>query len=513
MHTVYLLSQIMLHREYVPFLPLRCSRPQGPLDPPMFPPEKHAVPPNFWEDSARECFKAARDVMDLVRSCQEWSALVETPIVGFTIYTVAFVGVYCINFPWMDPDGFMCTKLGPEGQGQADRGKMGESKGFAAARKALEMVGQMRPRLQMADGWFKTINRIHKYMRRMKSDYRKATSAESTTSESENSPLSTRHLSLREGGAGGGLDEYKLLERTLKEFGNLDNQDIEMVDAEQHGGPRALDAVYDDSGSGTTVKSEEAEHRTAPNGDIARTESGPWNAINTTPGAPKPGEETATPNSGQFRSYESYHQPQQAYPQSHPSQHLQHPQQPGYAQQINGFRPMYSPHDAASAAGRPPSLTSPGSHTATTPSETSPGFQRAPHQQAPPYSNAWTAHSSAPPYQPMQPPQAPYPTGVPPHTHPSQHHHSVAQAYPTPGHQPLPPAPPTHEPHPPPQQEQWAAMGKETAFLDPLVTGLGGDDVAAFVDGGDFAEWAALSSSRGFGGGWLSQIWGPGVPQ
>ena len=74
----------------------------------------------------------------------------------------------------MDPDGFMCTKAGPEAQGQAQPVKTGESKGFAAARKALEMVGQMRPRLQMADGWFKTINRCHKYMRRMKSDWQVA---------------------------------------------------------------------------------------------------------------------------------------------------------------------------------------------------------------------------------------------------------------------------------------------------------------------------------------------------
>lgn len=59
------------------------------------------------------------------------------------------------------------------------------------------------------------------------------------------------------------------------------------------------------------------------------------------------------------------------------------------------------------------------------------------------------------------------------------------------------------------QQQPWNPMEKE-AWLDSLDTRLGGDDIAAFVDGGDFAEWAAMSNTRGgFGaGGWLSQVWG-----
>jgi len=92
MHTVHLLCSIMLHREYVPFIPLRCSKPQGPLDSPLFPPDQYEIPPGFWDDSARECFKAARDLIDLLRTCQEYEVLVETPIVGFATYTVAFCG-------------------------------------------------------------------------------------------------------------------------------------------------------------------------------------------------------------------------------------------------------------------------------------------------------------------------------------------------------------------------------------------------------------------------------------
>lgn len=371
----------------------------------------------------------------------------------------------------------------------------------------------------MADGWFKTINRCHMYMRRMRRDYRKNTASAEGTSESDGSPISTRHLSLREGGSGGGLDEYKLLERTLKEFGNLEDQDVDMRDADQPAGSRPFDAVYDDSGSGTTVKSEEADHRNANGGDSRQPESGPWNAINATPGATKLREETSTPNNGQFRSYESYHQPQQPY--QHPSttqypqpphQHLPYPQQ-----QVNGFRASYPPQDLATATGRPPSLQSPTSHSGTTPSEPSPGYQRPPqqqqlppHQQQPPQQqpySAWPHHSPAPAYQ-MQPPAAPFPNGI------SQSpQYSSAPAYPTHAQR--------HTPQqmqpPPPMQEQtpstqpWGPVEKG-AWLDSLDTRLGGDDVAAFVDGGDFAEWAQLSSTRALGGGWLSQVWGaPGV--
>ncbi|KAK5165459.1 uncharacterized protein LTR77_008988 [Saxophila tyrrhenica] len=488
-HCVYLLCQIALHREYVPFLPIRCEKPEGPLDPPLFPSNKYEVPARFWEESARECFKSARELMDLVRACQEWSVLVETPIVGFAIYTVAFVGVYCINFPQMDPGGFMCT---PKEQRQ-DGSKAGASKGFEAARKALEMLGQLRTKLHMADGWFSTINRMHKYLRRMKSDYKKNAAANESITSGSDSPTSTRHLSIREGGIGGGLDEFKLLERVLKEFGSLEDQDSPMADVSHGNGSRPLDAVYDDSGSGTTVKSEEQDRGPPPSSEPQRSGSGLWSAINAAPSTANTShQQSSTPTTnGQFRAYDSYQQ-------SHQQTHAPPAPQPNYAHQINNFRPAYS-HD--STAGAPPSLTSPGSHTATTPSNASPPFDRQ-HQQY----TGWAPHNA--PYA-MQHSQAPpgYPPGLA--QHPQQQHLPPGlpnlTAYPTPGqtHTPQsmqPPAPPMQEAHQP-----WNQMEKE-AWLNNLDTRLGGDDLAAFVDGGDVAEWASMH--RGYGGGWLSAVWG-----
>lgn len=90
LHAVLLLCKIMLHREYMPFIPLRCSKPEGPLDPPIFPPEQ--VQPGFWEYSATENFRASRQLIDLAQTCHEWNVLPQTPIVGFAIYIAGLVG-------------------------------------------------------------------------------------------------------------------------------------------------------------------------------------------------------------------------------------------------------------------------------------------------------------------------------------------------------------------------------------------------------------------------------------
>ena len=93
LHVVHLLSGIILHREYLPFVPFRCSRPQGPLDPPVFSTDEHKASEGFWEQSAHELFKTAREIIDLLRICQEWGVLAETPIAGFAAYTAAFLGM------------------------------------------------------------------------------------------------------------------------------------------------------------------------------------------------------------------------------------------------------------------------------------------------------------------------------------------------------------------------------------------------------------------------------------
>jgi hypothetical protein len=106
-HILYSLCNIVLHREYIPYLPLRSSGPSGPLDEPTFPPDKYDVPEGFWDESAELIFKSARDIMDIVRVTSGRQVLVESSQVGFAIWSAAFIGIYSVHFPYMDKNSHM----------------------------------------------------------------------------------------------------------------------------------------------------------------------------------------------------------------------------------------------------------------------------------------------------------------------------------------------------------------------------------------------------------------------
>jgi len=502
-HTVYLLCQLMLHREYVPFIPMRCSKPEGPLDPPLFPPEQYSVPPGYWNESARELFKAARDIIDLVRSCQEWDVLVETPIVGFAIYEVCFTGVYCLNFPWMDPGSSLSSSTPIADGGNTAGGQTQDRSGYEAVRKAMEILGQMRPKLTMADGWFRTVHRMYEYYRHIKRDYKKNVAAlESSADSSDASPTSTRHLSLREGGVGGGLDEFKLLERTLHDFGNLEDHDVEMVEAEHRPLSRHLETLRDDSQSrsGATVKSEDANVAAAS--PSQRPDAGSWNAVNAASGSSSGlTENTPAPSSGTFRPWEDY-DPQHQLPESSRTS-------PEGAAQLPLFRPpSYNPQFSNTTrqvqdltASTVQSAISP-SHSQLSPRDGQPQpFARqdpqptsyAPRQQPGERFDNSYAYASYSQQQrigpvPFQAAQV-YPTLEPPRQH---------------GH--LPPSHPEgmHTMHQP-----WNEEEKEAWFAH-LHTDMGGDDFAAFADGGDMADYGrygAMAAGRGYAAGWLGTLW------
>ena len=479
MHTVYFLCQIMLHREYVPFIPIHCSKPSGPLDPPKFPPE--TVPEGFWEDSARQCFRSAREIIDLVQICSDWDALVQTPIVGFAIYTVAFVGVYCISFPWMDPEDYMSPPSQPDANSPSS--DWNNSKGYKAALRASTIVGLMRKNLHMANGWLKAIQKMLRYFCRVKEDYAKSVRSASKN-PSENDPLrsSAGLLSLHEGG--GGLPDFKRFERALKEFGALDDEDVEMGNAGGKGNgtvPLDVDKVDEkednnekEDDNESAVKSEEPEPPPpSSTTEVRKTGSGSWSAINTIAGQ---NESTFTPNSGQFRSYESYSHLGATSPMAHRS--------PNYAHQVNNFRPANV--DTARANGASHGLISPTSHTATTtPSHHSPPFDHGSRHnswngQTTPLPNS--AHAGAQHQQPLPPLASPLSTSTR-HTLPAL-------------------APPRLSEDKLPTLSSTAGLSKDrpgvdpAAWLDDVPMHISGDDVAAFVGGYEFNEWAEMDANR-----------------
>ncbi|KAF2460968.1 fungal-specific transcription factor domain-containing protein [Lineolata rhizophorae] len=480
MHTTLCLCSIMLHREYVPFIPLRCRNgPSGPLDPPLFPPEEYQIPEGFWEQSAKECFKPARDLVDLLRTCQDWNVLVETPLVGFATYTAAFVGVYCINFPWMDPDGYMCRDT---------------NGGSEAARKALEIVGQMRRRLQMADGWFKTIERCHKYYMRMIKDFERNSRALETSSMSsggETAEGQARHLSLREGGLGGGLAEYKLLEKTLKEFGTLEDEDVEMENAPgaETGVPRARQRTGDEvSEVGSAgVKSEAMDvHDGTPDSAGLRQER--WNAINSVAAAANQQRAEAGGSSSAMGNGTTA----AGYPVATPQSQFHSPWQ----QQLTS---------AAAAGPSPgPSLVSPGAQSISTVSVATP-YDRSSSHALPPPAQQQQHQQGAGQYGAAAPASLPH----------GQGHGPSGGAYAT--DQAAQRASLTLQQQLQPSSAAAAAAAaaagwtpdNKGAWLDSLTTSsFGGDDLALFVDGSSYEDYRYKQPP----GGWLSQVWqaGPG---
>lgn len=95
MHSVHLLCSIALYREYMAFLPFDLDKPVGPVDEPTLPPEKFPLEdPLYWENQARDCFKAARSLIDLLHACQMKNVLVETPLSGYATWQAVTCGKF-----------------------------------------------------------------------------------------------------------------------------------------------------------------------------------------------------------------------------------------------------------------------------------------------------------------------------------------------------------------------------------------------------------------------------------
>lgn len=453
MHVVYFLSVIVLHRAYIPFLPIRCNEPVGPLDDPLLPTDKVNGPPEgFWRESARELFKAARQMIDLVATCQGRGALVENPLIGFAIYNASFIGVYGIQFPHMDPDGLMGAKPPPPSHDS-------RQPGTHQARKALDILREMRPRLKMAVGWFRTLTRLNTYLAKAKRDYRRF-SRNRLDSMSDASDHANGIQALREGGPGAGMEEFKILEKLFLEFGSAEDQ-IQDPGMEDDGNVLAIasepmaDRMTNLSDAGSHVKSELGE--TGEGGLHGRRES--WVPVNS-PGMPLPGHEgdrrpsLPLPNAGRPMPSQS--------PYSLPSLQQHHPDGPIYTSSSSNL-----PSIAATTQ-------SPSSYITATSNRLQPinsWLPSRPSGPPPPYSQSLPPISAAAPHSmPVLPPPG-----------------SVTQ---------LAPSPPLT-----------STDGPDTSLMS---TSLGGDDVLAFLDGGDWTQLATIQPSElGIPAGWLSTLWAP----
>jgi hypothetical protein len=200
LHTLYSLCLIVLHREYIPFIPLRCNKPSGPLDEPTFPRDKFNIPTGFWEESAEQIMKASRDIIDIVSTCQDSDFLPESPQIGFAVWQAAFVCVYATYFPQMDEKHHLIPRdtLSPSADVNANL-----NKGLPGRTKTI--LSEMVPRLRMVKRYLKSIDKMNLYFHDVHRTY----------------CVKWR----RKPYPGGGLEQYKQFEKELKEFGDLRDPD------------------------------------------------------------------------------------------------------------------------------------------------------------------------------------------------------------------------------------------------------------------------------------------------
>ncbi|GAB7346824.1 hypothetical protein MBLNU459_g1917t4 [Dothideomycetes sp. NU459] len=221
-HTAFSLCQLLLHREMLPFIPFRHGKPQGPADGTWTSLVESCAPSEFWETSAKTCFGAARDIIDLARTCQEWGVAVETPIIGFSIYNVALLGVYAVNFPWMDVNGFLRRTNGARREDSVVHGA-------ESGRKAIEMLAATRPRLQMGEGWFQTVKRTYRLYSQLRQTWVDS-AARLPGSVFHDQSIATAQLHPPDAES-----TRVLLERTLRELDSRPDADAdaEMTDVQQ----------------------------------------------------------------------------------------------------------------------------------------------------------------------------------------------------------------------------------------------------------------------------------------
>ncbi|KAI1207087.1 fungal-specific transcription factor domain-containing protein [Annulohypoxylon truncatum] len=270
LHMLRSVCLIMLHREYIPFVPIRCEKPEGPLDNPTFPKDKYGSPPEgFWIASAEHVFKAARDIIDLIDICQRKDKLPQSTIVLFAIWTAGFVGLYAEHFPQMDTERHMLDydfEDTRQPESVADVFRRG-SVAFASV-----TLQKMSMWLKMAGTYVAILQQMDKYFDTIKQDYHRFAGKNAGTDETTSR--------VREGGTGGGLEEYKPMTYKLKDFGILRPDEYEHGDTSD---PALTVGVNHLSVGGT-----DAVNASAATQASKTAASGSFTAINHTPIMPAP---------------------------------------------------------------------------------------------------------------------------------------------------------------------------------------------------------------------------------
>lgn len=90
---------MFLHREFIPLLPVRVTKPVGPIDPPLF---NSQAPSGWWDSSAEILYHAADCVTEILAELEKSNNPLMTPLVGFCAFSAAGLHSYVAAFPYMN---------------------------------------------------------------------------------------------------------------------------------------------------------------------------------------------------------------------------------------------------------------------------------------------------------------------------------------------------------------------------------------------------------------------------
>lgn len=195
LHMLVSVCQIILDREHLPFIPLRCNKPEGAFIPPPIPPNE--APVGFWEEVTDTFFKAGQDIVDLVDICRD--KLPQSSLVLFSVWLAGFAGVYAHNFPYMDTKHQMVSHEDINRQdGDPDVPR-------TTTELTYHTLQKMSSSLQGAQNYLKHLEEIDRYYMQVGTKFRETPEKSGPVRDASGH----RRLSIRLGGDGAGLEDWK----------------------------------------------------------------------------------------------------------------------------------------------------------------------------------------------------------------------------------------------------------------------------------------------------------------
>ncbi|TGJ80374.1 hypothetical protein E0Z10_g8397 [Xylaria hypoxylon] len=295
LHMLRFVCLIMLHREYVPFVPIRCREPEGPLDQPTF--TKRETPAGFWRTSAEQLFKAARGIVDLIEICQRKDKLPQSTIVLFAIWMAAFVGLYGAHFPQMDTERHMLSFDYKDTR--EDDLKDVFKRGPTAL--TFQTLLKMSTWQKMASTYVNILHGMNDYFDTIKQDYYRY-------SDKDGRPNNAT-LRVREGGTGGGLEEYQPLVKQLKDFGSLQPVEHDVMDISERLRIRNLSRLSSDIDNFGVCRSAPPVSFTAINHGSALSTPEPIRPLSQSPASTGPSQMHSEPYAESWRYHNTSQQP------------------------------------------------------------------------------------------------------------------------------------------------------------------------------------------------------------